>query len=116
MVTTTALPLRTRLPPRYRNTDPLPDVKPPPWMNTMTGLPSPDRSVGASGSCGVQTLSERQSSLCGSEVSGSEGLVIPGSGGDWGAIGPKVDASLTLSHASAGCGGRQRRAPTGASA
>src|SRR3984957_7314747 len=93
MVTTTASPLRTRLPPRYRNTEPLPDVNPPPWMKNITGRPWPGSDVGASGSSGVQTLSERQSSLCGSDAPGSDGLVMPGTAADCGAIGPKGDAS-----------------------
>ena len=78
--------------------------------------PCPGSCVGDAGSSGVQTLSERQSSLCGSDADGSEGLVMPGSGGDCGAIGPKVDASRISPHASASNGGRQRSAPTGACA
>jgi hypothetical protein len=62
-VTTTASPFRTRLPPRYRNTEPLPDVKPPPWTNTITGLRAPAVEVGVAGNSGVHTFSERQSSL-----------------------------------------------------
>ena len=60
-----------------------------------------------SGSSGVQTLSERQSSLCGSDAAGSDGLVMPGTAADCGAIGPKVDASRTSSQAL----GLQRGAP-----
>ena len=82
----------------------------------MTGRPRPGCDVGVSGSCGVQTLSDRQSSLCGSDASGSDGLVMPGTAADCGAMGPNVDASRTSSHASAGSGGRQRSAPTGARA
>ena len=89
-------------------------MKPPPWMKTMTGRPCPGSDVGESGSSGVQTLSERQSSLCGSDAAGSDGLVMPGTAADCGAIGPKVDASRTSSHLSASNGGRHRNAPTGA--
>ncbi len=71
----------------------------------------------ASGSrSGVQTLRNRQSSLCGSDASGSDGLVIPGTAAAWGAIAPNVDASLIVSHGSGGSGGRQRSGPTGARA
>ena len=83
-------------------------------MKTMTGRPSPGVEVGASGRAGVQTLSERQSSLCGSESPGSDGLVIPGTAADCGAIGPNVDASRTSLQASASNGGRQRNAAIGA--
>ncbi len=62
----------------------------------MTGRPSPGFEVGASGIAGVQTFSDRQSSLCGSDAPGSDGLVMPGTAADCGAIGPKVDASRTL--------------------
>ena len=62
---------------------------------------------------GVHTLRKRQSSLCGSDASGLDGLVIPGVGGAWGAMAPKVDASLMPSQGSAGTGARQRNSPTG---
>src|SRR5271155_569488 len=114
MVTTTASPLRTSSPPRYRNTDPLPEVKPPPCMKTITGRPRSGAFVGDSGNAGVQMLSDRQSSLCGSEAAGSAGLVTPGTAADCGAIGPKVDASRTSLQVSASNGGRHRNAPTGA--
>ncbi len=114
MVTTTASPLRTNSPPRYRNTDPLPEVKPPPCMKTITGRPRPGTPVGESGKAGVQTLSVRQSSLCGSEAAGSAGLVTPGTATDCGAIGPKVDASRISLQPSASNGGRHRNAPVGA--
>ena len=89
-------------------------MKPPPWIHTITGLPCPGVDVGVSGSEGVQTFSERQSSLCGSVAPGSEGAVIPGIAADCGAMAPKVEASLTSSQASAARGGRQRSLPTGA--
>ena len=76
----------------------------------------PGLRVGESGSSGVQTFSERQSSLCGSEADGSEGLVMPGTAADCGAIGPNVDASRTSLHDSASNGGRHRNAPIGARA
>lgn len=79
-------------------------------MNTRTGRrPSGSKP-------GVQTLRDRQSSLWGSDASGSDGLVIPGTAALCGAIGPNVDASLIESQASAGSGGRQRSGPTGARA
>ena len=59
----------------------------------MTGRPCPGSGVGEAGISGVQTLSERQSSLCGSDADGSDGLVMPGTAADCGAIGPNVDAS-----------------------
>ena len=70
--------------------------------------------MGSSGSSGVHTFSERQSSLCTSVWLGSAGLVIPGTPTRWGAMGPNLDASRTPVHASAGTGGRQRSSPTGA--
>ena len=85
-------------------------------MKTRTGRPAPGDVVGTSGSSGVQTLSDRQTSLCGSEASGSDGLVIPGTAADCGAMGPNVDASRIWSQGSAATGGRQRNAPTGARA
>ena len=69
---------------------------------------------GDSGNAGVQMLSDRQSSLCGSEAAGSAGLVTPGTATDCGAIGPKVDASRISLHPSASNGGRHRNAPMGA--
>ena len=83
-------------------------------MKTITARPRPGATVGDSGSSGVQTLSERQSSLCGSEAAGSAGLVTPGTAADCGAIGPKVDASRISLQLSGSNGGRQRNAPTGA--
>src|SRR5580698_3222569 len=82
-------------------------------MKTMTGRPCPGSTVGDSGNSGVHTLSERQSSLCGSEDDGSDGLVIPGTAADCGAIGPNVDASRIALQLSASNGGRHRNAPTG---
>jgi hypothetical protein len=64
----------------------------------MTGFPSPRDDPDSFGNAGVQTFSDRQSSLWGSEASGSEGLVIPGTAAGWGAIGPKVEASRIPSH------------------
>src|SRR5271170_7853799 len=83
-------------------------------MKTITGRPCSRGALGAAGSSGVHTLSERQSSLCGSDEDGSDGLVMPGTAADCGAIGPKVDASRISLHPSASNGGRQRKAPTGA--
>ena len=83
-------------------------------MKTMTGRPAPAPASVTRAISGVQTLSERQSSLCGSDAAGSDGLVMPGTEADCGAIGPKVDASRTSSQASASNGGRHRNAPTGA--
>ena len=77
-------------------------------MKTITGRPAPGSNVGDAGSSGVQTLSDRQSSLCGSDASGSDGLVMPGTAADCGAIGPKVDASRTSPQRL----GLQRGAPT----
>jgi hypothetical protein len=65
----------------------------------MTGFPSSEDPA-SGGNAGVQTLSERQSSLWGSEASGSDGLVIPGTAAGCGAIGPKVEASRIPSHLS----------------
>src|ERR1700679_2491779 len=83
-------------------------------MKTITARPCPRVAVGAVASSGVHTLSERQSSLCGSDDDGSDGLVIPGTAADCGAIGPKVDASRISLQASTSNGGRHRKAPTGA--
>src|SRR5580704_12929132 len=85
-------------------------------MKTMTGRPRPGSCVGEAGISGVQTLSERQSSLCGSDADGSDGLVMPGTEADCGAIGPNVDASRISSQGSTSNGGRHRIAPTGARA
>ena len=79
----------------------------------MTGRP-PFGPAGSSGSAGVHTLSERQSSSWGSAPPGSAVLVTPGIDGGCGAIGPNSDASRTPTHGSGGCGGTQRSGPVGA--
>ena len=79
----------------------------------MTGRPDPDLA-GSSGSAGVQTLSERQSSSWGSDPPGSAVLVGPGIERGCGAIGPNAEASRTPTQGSAACGGSQRRGPVGA--
>src|SRR5277367_4213263 len=83
-------------------------------MKTITARPRPGATAGDSGNSGVQMLSDRQSSLCGSEAAGSAGLVTPGTAADCGAIGPKVDASRISLQFSAFNGGRHRNAPVGA--
>src|SRR4051794_21400206 len=99
MVTTTTSPLAARRLPAYHGVDPAPAVKPPPWIQTITGRPP--------SSDGVQMLSERQSSPVG--ICPAPSIVSSGDG-FCGAIAPKAVASSTPSHGSTGCGGWNRAA------
>jgi hypothetical protein len=78
-------------------------VNPPPWIHTITGRPALDVASG------VQTLSERQSSL------------VPAMGlfprfSSCGQYGPFCVASRAAVHAAGGCGGFHRSGPVGAAA
>ena len=62
MVTTTTSCFRQMFVPSYQGEEPEPVLNPPPWIQNITGRLAPS-------SAGVQTLSTRQSSLCGSRRS-----------------------------------------------
>src|SRR4026207_1818793 len=82
--------------------EPLPPVKPPPWIQTITG--NFDFFVAAAG---AHTLRNRQSS--------DMAAVEPGQA-RCGQSAQSLVASRTSFHGVTGCGGRQRLAPTGGAA
>ncbi len=84
--------------------EPDPETKEPPWIQTITGSRSPGEPAG------VQTFRYRQSSLVRPTPSG------PMAAASCGHEGPYAAHSRTPSQAATGCGGRQRRSPTGGAA
>jgi hypothetical protein len=74
----------------------------PPWIQTITGRRS---RAGAPAGAAVHTLSVRQSSLVFAAHS------PPGT--RCGHAGPAAVAARSPAHGATGCGGRQRRSPTG---
>ena len=104
-LTTTTCSRPLRFCPYCLGSEPEPVMNPPPWIHTITG--SRSSRVRA----GVQTLRYRQSSLC---PVGSEPppMVAP----LWGQEAPKRVQVRTPVHGRTGCGGRQRRSPTGGAA
>src|SRR2546421_12945777 len=81
---------------------PLPPVKPPPWIQTITG--NFDFLVAAAG---AHTLRKRQS---------SEMVAVEPGQARWGQLGQSLLASRTSFHGVTGCGGRHRYSPTGGAA
>src|SRR6202020_695393 len=97
---------RANVPPRYRSPAPVPELNPPPWIHTITGRGSPPSPLD-------QMLRVRQSSDC---SSGAPPTDMPGTGGVWGARGPRGSHPLIPVDGSAASGGCQRRGPTGGAA
>ena len=81
---------------------PLPWVKPPPWIHTITGRP-------AAPARGVHTSRVRQSSLV-------PGMGMVPTAPSWGQKAPFLVASAVPFHAAAGAGGFHRSGPTGGAA
>src|SRR4030043_2350209 len=105
METSTILPRVGNLSLSYIGSEPLPIVKAPPCIQTITGrfaLSSP----------GVQILRNRQSSDCGCGAC----IIIPPGIVLCGAIGPNSLAERTPLHRLTGWGGIQRKSPTGGAA
>ena len=104
-MTTTTSALVAKLVPSYQGVAPVPPVKPPPWIHTMTGRAGPSVA-------GVITLSDRQSSS-----QAPVDCAMPATRlGACQAMGPKRVASRTPAHGLGGSGRAKRRCPVGGAA
>src|SRR5689334_2025379 len=103
MVTTIAPAASASFCPSYVVSAPLPRVKPPPWIHSITG------TAFFAAAAGAHTLSVRQSSLV-------PAIGVGEVGSSCGQYGVRFDASIGCVHDAAGSGGFQRIGPTGGAA